>query len=399
MTRSVAGRLRPLDFSPFESALSGLSSDRSLELEQLVESASVTELGGLLDAGRLTAAELVLHHLDRIRRLDAGLNSILELNPEVLAEAEASDRRRADGAGRGPLDGIPITLKDNIETAPPMHTTGGAVVLADHLAEQDAPIVASLRQAGAVILGKANLSELAGAISRVAGVSAVGGQTTNPYGAAFTPGGSSSGSAVAVAAGFCTVSVGTETSGSLLAPAAFNGVVAMKPGRGVLSGEGIIPLVSFQDSAGPVARSVADAAILFEAMGGPAAELPVASLHGAVAGVLAADIVAQRPGHEDPTDNPHLVELIRAGVGELRCAGRRRDHRPRGHGRVRGGLRADRHGRPGPRHDGVPGQGRCAGLHPGGTRRLHPRQPPRPHAQGATAARPRVALADRPGNL
>lgn len=313
-TGRAAGRLRPLEFGALETALGALGPERANELDELVTPASVADLGAMLDAGTLTASDLVLHYLDRIRRLDAALNAIVELNPEVLAEAAASDQRRAEGRPRGPLDGIPVTLKDNIETAGPLHTTGGAVVLADHVATRDAPIVVSLREAGAVILGKANLSELAGVISRVPGVSAVGGQTANPYGAAFSPGGSSSGSAVAVGAGLCAISVGTETSGSLIAPAAFNGLVGMKPSRGVLSGEGIIPLIRFQDSPGPVARSVADAATLLHGMGGPEIELSTGALGGAVAGVLSRDILSQRAGLEDPSDNPHLLELVRAGL-------------------------------------------------------------------------------------
>jgi amidase len=313
-TDATALRLRPLDFTPFDAALAGMGDAREAELAALVDNESIAGLGALLDAGRITATELALLHLRRIRRRDDELGSIIELNPQALAEAAASDRRRAAGSALSELDGITVTLKDNIETGAPLHTTGGAVVLAGHVATADAPIVAALRRAGAVVLGKNNLSELAGATCRVPGFSAVGGQTVNPYGAGFTPGGSSSGSAVAVAAGFSAVSVGTETSGSLIAPAAFNGVVALKPGCGVLDGDGIIPLVSFQDTPGPVARSVADAAALLRCLGGPAAGLRPDALDGVVAGVLAADILGQGPGLEDPADNPALLERLRTAL-------------------------------------------------------------------------------------
>jgi amidase len=264
VTRTRATRLRPLDFAPFVDALAQLAPSRDEEIRRLLEGASLSAIQVLMDRGELSSQELTLHLLARIRRYDPWLGSIIELNPNALSEARAADLRRRSEGARGPLDGIAITLKDNIETAGPVRTTAGTLLLAEHVPEGDAPLVTALRAAGAVILGKANLSELAGAVARTPGVSAVGGQTTNPYGQRFTPGGSSSGSAVSVSAGLCLVSVGTETSGSLIAPAAFNGVVGMKPSRGLVSREGIVPLVSHQDSAGPVARCVADAAALLD---------------------------------------------------------------------------------------------------------------------------------------
>lgn len=310
-----AVRAKALDFGPWRDELAAFDDDRSRQLEELAAGASLAELNDVLDSGRMSCAELTLCYLGRIRRLDGELGSILELNPNALVEARAADRRRAEGGRLGLLDGIPVTVKDNIETAAPMHTTGGAAVLADHIAAADAPVVQALRAAGAVVLGKANLSELAGAVSRIPGVSALGGRTSNPYGRRFTPGGSSSGSAVAVAAGLCAASVGTETSGSLLAPAAFNGVVGMKPSRGSVASEGIIPLVRHQDSAGPLARDVAGAAILLAAMTGrPAPPLSKDALSGAVAGVLRADVLAQRRGVEDPADNPALLDRISTGL-------------------------------------------------------------------------------------
>jgi amidase len=289
---------------------------RDGEIGALVAASGVAELRAAMDAGSLTSEELTVHLLRRIRALDGHLGSVMELNPAALDEARAADARRAAGTATGSLDGIPVTVKDNIETAGPLHTTAGAIALADHVAATDAPVVAGLRLAGAVLLGTTNLSELAGAVSRTPAVSAVGGRTINPYGAAFSPAGSSSGSGVAVAAALAIVSVGTETSGSLIAPAAFNGVVGMKPSRDVVPGEGIVPLVRFQDSAGPMARSVADAAALLDVIAAAplAPDLSPDALRGVNAGVLRADILAQQSPFEDTADNPAMLTRIDAGL-------------------------------------------------------------------------------------
>lgn len=313
--KASAARLRPLDFGPFEEALrTGAVLDETLGSS--ITAASVAELAGLLHSGDLTAVDLALHHLRRIREHDDALRSIIELNPEALDEARAADQRRRTGGMLGPLDGIPITVKDNIESAPPMHTTAGAVVLADHVAAADAPVLAALRRTGAVVLGKANLSELAGAVSRTPGSSAVGGLTRNPYGETFTCGGSSSGSAVSVAAGLCVVSIGTETSGSLLAPASFNGVVGMKPSGGLVSGEGVVPLVPQQDSAGPIGRCVSDVAVTLAAMATEPLDLALSStsLQGVTAGLFRADVLGQKSPFEDVSDNPELLTRVTGGL-------------------------------------------------------------------------------------
>ena len=318
VTRARASRLRPLDFAPFEAALADLSSVREEEISSLLGSASLVDVQELMDRGALSSEELTVYGLARIRRLDPTLGSLIELNPAALVEARSADeRRRAQGAA-GPLHGIPVSVKDNIETAGPMRTTAGTTLLADHVAGGDAPLVKALRMTGAVILGKANLSELAGAVARTPGVSAVGGQTVNPYGADFTPGGSSSGSAVSVAAGLCLASIGTETSGSLIAPAAFNGVVGMKPSRDLVSGEGIVPLVSYQDSAGPIARCVADAAALLGAIatGTLEVDLPPRALQDITVGVLREDILAQKTPFEDTTDAEAVLSRIMDGLRE-----------------------------------------------------------------------------------
>jgi amidase len=318
VTRTRATRLRPLDFAPFVDALAQLALDREDEIRSLLEGASLPAIQVLMDRGELSSEEMTLHFLARIRRDDPWLGSIIELNPSALSEARAADLRRRSEGPRGTLDGITIMLKDNIETAGPMRTTAGTLLLAEHVADGDAPLVTALRAAGAVILGKANLSELAGAVARTPGVSAVGGQTSNPYGHRFTPGGSSSGSAVSVGAGLCLVSVGTETSGSLIAPAAFNGVVGMKPSRGLVSREGIVPLVRHQDSAGPIARCVADAAALLSAIATSPlhVDLSPSALKGVAVGVLREDILAQKTPFEDTSDNEAMLARIVAGLDD-----------------------------------------------------------------------------------
>jgi amidase len=311
-----ARRFRPLDFSPFGDALAGLVPERDRRIGTLLEGASIASVRALMDGGELSSEELTLHLLERVRRLDPRSCSVIELNPDALSEARAADERRRNGGIAGALDGIPVTVKDNIETAGPMHTTAGSMALAGHVATGDAAVVTALRQAGVVILGKANLSELAGAVARTPGVSAVGGETRNPYGERFTPGGSSSGSAVSVAAGLCLASIGTETSGSLIAPAAFNGVVGMKPSRGLVSREGIVPLVSTQDSAGPVARCVADAAAVLSviANGELVIDLSPAALQGITVGILREDILSQRTPFEDTSDNAGVLSRIDDGL-------------------------------------------------------------------------------------
>jgi amidase len=322
LRRVRAERLRPPDFTPFEATLDAVTPVRRHELDELVDEATIARLQDLMANGALTSEELTVHLLARTRQFDERLGSVIELNPDALAEARAADARRRDGAPLGPLDGIPVTLKDNIETTGPMRTTAGAMVLADRVAERDAPVASALRAAGAVILGKANLSELAGAVIKTPGVSAVGGATRNPYGAAFTPGGSSSGSAVGVAAGLCVVSVGTETSGSLIAPAAFNGVVGIKPTHGLIDTGGIVPLVRRQDTAGAIGRCVADAAALLDAIAGRGSgtatscptELRDDALHDVPVAVLRDDILSQRSPIEDTSDNAAVLDRILDGL-------------------------------------------------------------------------------------
>ena len=242
-----------------------------------IENASIDELKDALAAGRTTSAELVRGYRARIEAYDRagpGLNSIRELNPDAPAIAGKLDA--AKPKKNRPLEGIPILIKDNIATGDAQHTTAGSLALADAHAQRDATVAKLLRDAGAVILGKANLTEFANilAVGMPSGYSSLGGQVRNPYapevnekGVPFVPpGGSSSGSAVAVAAGFAAAAIGTETSGSLLSPANQNGLVTVKPTVGLISRAGIIPIAASQDTAGPLTRTVRDAAILLNVL-------------------------------------------------------------------------------------------------------------------------------------
>jgi amidase len=228
--------------------------------------------GGLREAlasGSLTSAGLTAFYLDRIERLNPGLRAVITVSPDALAQAAASDAARARGAARGPLEGIPVLIKDNIAAAG-LPGTAGSPALAG--AESgDAFLVARLRAAGAVIAGKANLSEWANIRSPLSssGWSTLGGQTVNPHGDGRNPSGSSSGSAAAVAAGLAPLAVGTETDGSIVSPSSACGVVGLKPTVGLVSRGGIVPISAVQDTAGPMARCVADAAALLGVLAGP----------------------------------------------------------------------------------------------------------------------------------
>jgi amidase len=233
----------------------------------------ISTLQELMQSGDLSSEALTAYYLQRVDELDrAGpeLRSIIELNPDALAIAGALDEERWASGARGSMHGIPVVLKANIDTADQMTTTAGSLALAGHRPPADAFIVRKLREAGAVILGKANLSEWANfrSTNSSSGWSSLGGQTKNPYGHGRNPCGSSSGSAVAVAASLTSVAVGTETNGSIVCPSSVNGVVGIKPTLGLVSRSGIIPIAHSQDTAGPMGRTVEDAAILLTAMTG-----------------------------------------------------------------------------------------------------------------------------------
>ncbi len=224
-------------------------------------------------SGKFTARSLAEKYLARIAAVDQhgpAVNSVIELNPDALALADALDRERKEKGVRGPLHGIPVLIKDNIDTADRMMTTAGSLALAGPAPAQDSSVAKRLRDAGAVILGKTNLSEWANIRSShsTSGWSGRGGLTRNPYALDRNPCGSSSGSGAAVAANFCALAVGTETDGSVVCPSSLNGIVGIKPTLGLVSRAGIVPIAHSQDTAGPMARSVRDAAVLLSALAG-----------------------------------------------------------------------------------------------------------------------------------
>lgn len=234
---------------------------------------TISELQEKMESGELTARRLAELYLERVSEIDKDgpyINSVLELNPDALEIADTLDAERKAGKTRGPLHGIPILIKDNIDTHDRMQTTSGSLALEGHIAAKDAFIVRQLRKAGALILGKTNLSEWANFRGKrsVSGWSSRGGLTRNPYALDRSASGSSSGSGAAAAANLCAAAVGTETDGSVISPAQTNGIVGIKPTLGLLSRSGIIPVAHSQDTAGPMARTVADAAILLGVMTG-----------------------------------------------------------------------------------------------------------------------------------
>lgn len=245
-----------------------------------MEEMTVVELQEKMDSGVYSARAITEMYLARIEELDRqgpALNAILEFNPDALTIADSLDAERKATGARGPLHGIPVLLKDNIGTADRMMTTAGSLALAGSIAPRDSFVAQRLREAGAVILGKTNLSEWANFRSThsTSGWSSRGGQTRNPYALDRNPCGSSSGSAVAVAANLCAVAIGTETDGSIICPAQANSIVGIKPTLGLVSRSGIIPIAHSQDTAGPMARTVSDAAILLGALTGVDSRDPV----------------------------------------------------------------------------------------------------------------------------
>jgi amidase len=239
-----------------------------------LEEATIASIQAAMENGELTSRELTELYLARIEAFDRqgpAINSVLEVNPDALAIAEALDEERKQKGPRGPLHGIPILLKDNIDTHDRMHTSAGSLALADSIAREDSFVAKKLRDAGALLLGKANMTEWANFITEgmPSGYSSRGGQVLNPYGrGVLDVGGSSSGSGAATAANFAAAAIGTETSGSILNPASANSIVGIKPTVGLISRSGIIPIAHSQDTAGPMARTVEDAAILLASLTG-----------------------------------------------------------------------------------------------------------------------------------
>jgi amidase len=282
--------------------------------------ATIGELQAAMQAGSATSESLTRYYLARIQAMDhagPGLHAVIAINPDAVAQAQALDRERRTKGPRGPLHGVPIILKDNIETTDPIPTTAGSLALAQNFAGQDAPLVARLRAAGAVILGKANLSEWANFRSdhSISGWSAVGGLVRNPYALDRSACGSSAGSAAAVAAGFAAAAVGTETDGSITCPSSMNGVVGLKPTLNAIPAGGVVPIAHSQDTPGPITRSVADAAAMFWIMSAtpaPPVREGLPDLHGKRLGVLRFS-AAHRPD-TDPVYEAALARLKAAGA-------------------------------------------------------------------------------------
>lgn len=261
---------QPLDFGPFQAERDHFTRASSDAVMQLISEKEIPAIQQLFKDGSLTIADLTLAFLQRIERFDKDrLNSVMELNPDALDIARRLDQEVKDGKWRGALEGIPVLIKGNIGTGDQMHTTAGAAALKDVFSDRDAFLVQRLRDAGAVLLGKTNLSEWANFMTKDSanGFSVLGGQTHNPYGK-YDVGGSSSGSPVALVAKLAVVAVGTETSGSVIHPAGQNSVYGLKPSIGAVSRDRIIPITSQMDTAGPMARNPTDLAILFSVMVG-----------------------------------------------------------------------------------------------------------------------------------
>ncbi len=296
--------------------------------------ATIDELQARMQAGTLTSRELTAIYLERIAAIDQvgpALRAVIEVNPDALVMAEALDAERKAGHVRGPLHGIPVLIKDNIATADRMETTAGSLALVGARAPRDAAIVTRLRAAGAVILGKTNLSEWANirSTTSTSGWSGRGGQTLNPYALNRSPSGSSSGSAAAVAANLCVVAVGTETDGSIVSPASTCGIVGVKPTVGLVSRAGIIPIAASQDTAGPMTRTVRDAAIVLGVLAGAderdtatkaipvglsfdfAGAMKLGALRGARIGVL----------HGPFGLHPRMEKVLDAAVVTMKAAG------------------------------------------------------------------------------
>ena len=294
-----------------------------------VDERSIGDLQALMTAKRASSVDLVAAYLKRIAALDRKgptLRSIIAINPDAMAQARQLDAERRAGHVRGPLHGIPVLIKDNIETADPIATTAGSLALRDNVTRRDAPVVAALRAQGAVILGKTNLSEWANIRSShaMSGWSAVGGLVRNPYALDRTACGSSSGSGAAVAASFAAAAVGTETDGSVVCPSSINGLVGLKPSIGLVSRTHVVPISHSQDTPGPMARSVRDVATMFSAM--VAADPGDPATAGAVtrdyaAGLSTSALSGMKIGVIRPEMTADLAARYDAALAVLRAAG------------------------------------------------------------------------------
>lgn len=296
--------------------------------------ASIAELQAAMTKGEVSSADLVRYYQDRIAKLDQSgptLRSVLAVNPNALADAEALDTERKQKGVRGPLHGIPILIKDNIDTKDPLPTTAGSLALKDNFRSVDAPVVARLRAAGAVILGKTNLSEWANIRDddSTSGWSAVGGLVRNPHALDRSACGSSSGSGAAVAAGLAPAALGTETDGSVVCPSSINGIVGVKPTVGLAPRTGIVPISASQDTPGPMTRTVADAALVLSVIAGsdPADSATMeadAKRSDYVAALSGGTLQGKRLGvilKGGPASQPQLDALFESVQAKLKSAG------------------------------------------------------------------------------
>lgn len=272
---TAAGVISTLGIGTAQAISENSTTSKEIKFNDKFELNEVTimQLQEMMQNGKLSAKSLTKMYLKRIEEIDKNgpkLNAVIKINPDAITIATALDNERKEGKIRGPLHGIPILIKDNINTADKMQTTAGALALAGNIASADAFIVKQLRNAGAVILGKTNLSEWANFRSTrsCSGWSSRGGQTKNPFILDRSPSGSSSGSGAAVSANLCAIAIGTETNGSIIAPSSYSGVVGFKPTVGLVSRSGIIPISKTQDTAGPMTRNVTDAAMLLTVLAG-----------------------------------------------------------------------------------------------------------------------------------
>ena len=318
----------PLTPGPHPLTPSSQAERGNTDLEEL----TIAQLQDAMRTGARTSRSICAAYLARISELDPKLHAVLEMNPDAITLADRLDAERKAGRVRGPMHGIPVLVKDNIATGDRMMTTAGSLALAGVTPPRDAPLVVRLRAAGAVILGKTNLSEWANIRSNQSssGWSARGGQCANPYALDRNPCGSSSGTGAAIAADFAAAGVGTETDGSIVCPSGACSLVGVKPTLGLIDGAGIIPIAHSQDTAGPMARTVADAAILLSTLAGGGHDYSVsldpAGLHGARIGVARKKLFGYSPEADalveaaigvlkdqgavivDPADIPHLGE-------------------------------------------------------------------------------------------
>ncbi len=307
--------------------LSGASTVQAQGQQFRLEEATVQEISAALGAGTITSEELVRRYLVRIASYDQtgpSLNSIITINPRAMATARALDAQRRAGGATGPLFGVPILIKDNFDTFD-MPTTAGSLSLANSIPPDDAFVTQRLRDAGAIILGKTNLHEFA---AGAATLSSLGGQTRNPYDTTRVPGGSSGGTGASIAANFAAVGLGTETSGSIKVPSVFNDLVGLKPTLGLTSRNGIIPLASWRDTGGPMTRTVADAAIVLDAIAGydpadPVTQASVGHIPESYTQFLNADalngahIGVVRDFIQHPRANPEVVSRVNSAISDM----------------------------------------------------------------------------------